>query len=72
MASAQSLLQFIENAAGKYMKQQMGGGGQQTEGGAGNEGGGLDWSHLSTMAQQFGKADQQTNGELDASTFKKL
>ncbi len=61
-------MQFIENAAGKYLNKQGGGGG----GDAGSGGGDVDWSHLSTMAQQFGKADQSTQGELDPSTFKKL
>ena len=32
----------------------------------------VDWSHLSGLAQQFGKADESTQGELDPSTFKKL
>lgn len=59
-------MQFIENAAGKYMNKQGGSGG-------GDAGGGdVDWSHLSGLAQQFGKADQQTQGELDPSSFKSL
>ena len=57
-------LQFIENAAGKYMKSQGGGGG--------GGGGDVDWSHLSGLADQFGKADQHTSGDLDPSSFKSL
>lgn len=61
-----STLQFIENAAGKYMKGSGGGGG------AGGGDGDVDWSHLSGLASQFGKADNETDGDLDASTFKSL
>lgn len=60
------MLQFIQDAASKYMH--GGHTGQQQGSGAGD----LDWSHLSGLAQQFGKADSNTQGELEPSTFKKL
>jgi len=57
-------MDFLQDAASKYM-----GGSKPSKGGDG----GVDWSNLAAMAQQFSKADKHTGDqELEPSTFKKF
>ena len=63
---ARGYLQFLQEAANKYL-----GGEQGNQGHSGGQG--LDWSNLSAMADRFGKADEHTGDqEVEPSTFKKL
>lgn len=56
-------MQYLQDAASKYLKQQFGGKDGSSESG-------MDWSNLANLASKFTDADKKTQGELDPDTFK--
>ena len=54
-----SVLQFLQQAAGKYM-------GSESKPSAGGNGGGVDWNNLSALTNQYSALDKNGDGQVDA------